>query len=70
MWTTERATYLDRALSIFHSLLRFVRQKGVAKDFEQPCFALAADTAKGVDRRADPDINETALLRFAHSDDA
>jgi hypothetical protein len=63
IWITERAAYGDRALNTLHSLFRFVRQKGVAKDFEQPCLALAAGTAKGVDWRADPDIDETALLK-------
>jgi hypothetical protein len=38
-------------------------QKGVAKHFEQPRLALAARAAEGVNRRADPDIDETALLK-------
>lgn len=58
---TERATEKGRALSI--SLSWCVCQKGVAKYFEQPCFALAAGTAKGIDRRANADIDETALLK-------
>jgi hypothetical protein len=37
-------------------------QKGVAEDFEQPRLTLAAGAAKGVNRRADPHIYETALL--------
>jgi len=39
-----------------------VCQKGVAKHFEQPRLALAARIAKGVNGRADHDIDETALL--------
>jgi len=35
--------------------------KGVAKDFEQPCFALAAGSAKRINRRADVDIDKTTL---------
>ena len=38
-------------------------QKGVAEHFEQPRLALAASAAEGVNRRADPDIDETALLK-------
>lgn len=38
-------------------------QKGVTKHFKQPCLALAAGPAEGVNRRADPDIDETALLK-------
>jgi hypothetical protein len=41
---------------------RFVSQKGVTKHLEQPCLALAAGATKGVNGRADPDIDETALL--------
>ena len=37
--------------------------KGVAKDFEQPCFALAAGSTKRINRRADLDIDKTALLK-------
>jgi hypothetical protein len=40
-----------------------VCQKGVAEHFEQPRLALAASAAEGVNRRADPDIDETALLK-------
>ena len=40
-----------------------MRQKGVPKHFEQPCLTLAAGTAKDIDWRADPDIDETALLK-------
>jgi hypothetical protein len=39
-----------------------VSQKGVAEHLEQPCLALAAGATKGVDRRADPDIDKAALL--------
>jgi hypothetical protein len=38
-------------------------QKGVAEHFEQPRLALAASAAEGVNPRADPDIDETALLK-------
>ena len=44
-------------------LFRFVGQKGVAVDLKQPRLALASSAAKGVNRRADPDIDETALLK-------
>lgn len=40
-----------------------MRQKGAAKQFEQPRLALAASAAKGVNGRADPDIDETAWLK-------
>jgi hypothetical protein len=42
---------------------RFVCQKGIAKDLEQPGLAFTTGTAKGVNRRADPDIDKTALLK-------
>jgi hypothetical protein len=50
-----------RALNIF-TYRGFVCPKGVAKHFEQPCFALAAGSAKGINRRADADIDKTTLL--------
>ena len=46
-----------------YSLCRFVCQKGIAKHLKQPGFAFPAGTAKGVNRRADPDIDKTALLK-------
>ena len=53
----------SRALLPANLLFRFVGQKGVAVDLKQPRLALAAGTAEGVYRRADLDINETALLK-------
>ena len=43
-------------------LCRFACEKGVAKHLEQPRLALAAGAAEGINRRADPNIDETALL--------
>jgi hypothetical protein len=40
-----------------------VCQKGIAKHFEQPGLDFTAGTAKGVNRRPDPDIDKTALLK-------
>jgi hypothetical protein len=42
-------------------------QKGVTKHFKQPRLALAAGPAEGVNRRADHDIDETALLKLRDS---
>ena len=47
----------------WHPLFRFIRQKGVTKDFEQPRLDFAAGIAKGINRRAGPHIHETALLK-------
>ena len=51
----ERATFF-RSRAQYPHLSRFVCPKGVAKDFKQPCFALAAGSAKCINRRADADI--------------
>jgi hypothetical protein len=40
-----------------------VCQKGIANDLEQPGLAFTTGTAEGVNRRADPDIDKTALLK-------
>ena len=58
----ERATFFFRSRARY-PLSWFVCPKGVAKDFEQPCFALAAGSTKRVNRRADLDIDKTALLK-------
>jgi hypothetical protein len=42
---------------------RLVCSKGAAKDFEQSCFAFTAGSAKGINRRADLDIDKTTLLK-------
>ena len=53
----------NRAPSIPHTLSRRVCQKGIAKHLEQPGLAFTAGTAKGVNRRADPDIDKTAFFK-------
>ena len=58
----KRDLLSGRAPNFLH-LLRFVCPKSVAKDFEQPCFALAAGSAKGINRRADADIDKPTLLK-------
>ena len=56
----ERATFF-RSRAQYPHLSRFVCPKGVAKDFKQPCFALAAGSAKCINRRADADIDKPTL---------
>ena len=40
-----------------------MRQKGVPIDLEEPRLAFTVGAAEGVDRRADLDIHETALIK-------
>src|ERR1051326_9642445 len=58
---------LSRAIPIVARLriplFRLVRQKGVTENLKQPRLTLPASTTKGVNRRADIDLNEPAFFQ-------